>query len=253
LKGFKENKMAGIKEVVEILKSSKYAVAFTGAGISVESGIPPFRGEGGVWEKYGEEMFDINYFNAHKQDCWNMLCDGFYTSTLNAKPNAAHIVLAKMEKAGLIKSVITQNIDELHSKAGSKKVYQLHGRAMDLVCQKCGQNYNVADFDLKSAPKCKKCGQILKPAFVFFGESLPEYDFSHANADCLKCDTMILIGSTGVVYPAAGFPTLAKQNGAEIIEINPHESAFTNSITDIFIKKPASQALLEIADGLNLS
>ncbi|MDR2709432.1 MAG: NAD-dependent protein deacylase [Elusimicrobiota bacterium] len=242
-----------IDQAIGYIKNSKYAVAFTGAGISVESGIPSFRGKGGVWEKYGEDMFEIDYFNSHKVKCWRLLSMGFYAKTLAASPNPSHNVLAKMEEQGVIKSVITQNIDGLHVKAGSKKVYHLHGQASVLICQTCGNAYEVFKFDLQDGPpRCETCGDILKPNFVFFGENLPEYDIRHATVETVKCDLMLVIGSTGIVYPAASFPAQAKTNGAKIVEINPHRSKFTNTITDMFIQMPASQAFKLIARGLGL-
>jgi NAD-dependent deacetylase len=238
-----------IIKAVEEIKKANYTAAFTGAGISVESGIPPFRGDNGIWNKYEEKLFDINYFQNHTKEAWDMLCGGFYESMFEAKPNKAHTVLARMEKEGELKSIITQNIDDLHRKAGSKVVYELHGNAANLICLRDGSKYSVFEFDLKSAPKCKKCGKILKPDFVFFGQQLPEYDLNKSIEDSRKCDLMIIIGSTGIVYPAAGLPPIAKQNGAKIIEINPAPSAYTNSITDIFIKEKAGKAMEEI-EGL---
>ncbi|MDR3112376.1 MAG: NAD-dependent deacylase [Elusimicrobiota bacterium] len=228
---------------VEKILNSKYCVAFTGAGISVESGILPFRGENGIWNRYEEKLFDINYFRLHPQKSWSMLCDGFYEMTLKAKPNRAHIVLSKLEKSGFLKSVITQNIDNLHRKAGSKTVYELHGNASVLCCAKDGLQYSVDDFDLKKPPRCLKCNNLLKPNFVFFGEMLPEFDMSNSVSNCRQCDVMIIIGSTGTVYPAASLPGLAKQNGSQIIEINIQPSAFTDSVTDVFISMEAGEAL----------
>jgi NAD-dependent deacetylase len=235
-----------IKEIVDNLKKSKSTVAFTGAGISVESGIAPFRGENGIWNKYEEKLFDINFFVTHMQETWNMLRDGFYETTLKAIPNAAHIVLAKLEKEGLLQSVITQNIDNLHAKAGSKIVYEIHGNAQRLLCIKDNTNYSVNDFNLKTAPRCKICNSILKPDFVFFGEMLPEYDLTMAVKASSFCDVMIVIGSTGTVYPAASLPLEAKKHNAIIIEINPTPSTFTNNITDIFVPLKATEAMTEI-------
>lgn len=229
-----------LKEAADLIKKSKYAIAFTGAGISVESGIPPFRGENGIWNKYEEKLFDIVYFNSHKKEAWDMLCDGFYENAVRAKPNAAHFLLAELEKNGNLKSIITQNIDNLHTKAGNKTVYEVHGNIANLLCQTDGSKYSIADFDLKSAPLCRKCGAILKPDFVFFGEQLPEYDLNKSIEDCHKCDLLIIIGSTGIVYPAASMPNLAKENGAKIIEVNPQESVYSNTIADIYIKMGAA-------------
>ncbi|MDR3244254.1 MAG: NAD-dependent deacylase [Elusimicrobiota bacterium] len=235
--------MENIIKAAKEIKKSKSAVAFTGAGISVESGIAPFRGENGIWNKYEEKLFEINYFLAHTKEAWDMLCDGFYEGTIKAQPNDAHLVLARLEKEGKIKAVITQNIDDLHTKAGSKTIYELHGNASRLHCTKDGSKYSVFDFDLKTAPKCKKCGSMLKPDFVFFGEQLPQDDFNLSIQSSRNCDLMLIIGSTGIVYPAASLPPLAKENGAKIIEINPSPSAFTNTIADIFIPMKAGEAM----------
>jgi NAD-dependent deacetylase len=239
-----------IKNAANALKESRYTIAFTGAGISVESGIAPFRGENGIWNKYEEKLFEINYFSSHTKEAWKMLCDGFYEANLKAIPNAAHIALAKLEQNGIIKAVITQNIDNLHTKAGSKNVYELHGNAEKLICINDTSKYSVQGFNLKTAPCCKKCGAMLKPDFVFFGEMLPEKDTHNSIEASKKCDVMLVIGSTGVVYPAASFPFEAKKNGAIIIEINPEPSAFTNEITDIFIPMKSAKAMAHILDLL---
>ncbi|MDR1942359.1 MAG: NAD-dependent deacylase [Endomicrobium sp.] len=238
--------MDEIKLAAEILKNSKYAVAFTGAGISVESGIPPFRGSNGIWNKYEEKLFDIDYFSVHTKEAWDMLCDGFYKTTLNAQPNAAHFALAELEKRKIIKAVITQNIDGLHTKAGSLIVYELHGSGATLTCMSDGSKYQTEDFDLNAAPVCKKCGKLLKPDFTFFGEQLPQEAYQNSVAASSKCDVMLLVGSTGTVYPAASIPQLAKQHGAKIIEINPSPSSFTNSVSDIFIPLKAGEAFKNI-------
>jgi NAD-dependent deacetylase len=243
-------KMELTKSAARALKESKYAVAFTGAGISVESAIAPFRGENGIWNKYEEKLFEINYFYSHTKEAWEMLCDGFYEATIKAIPNAAHNALAKLEQKGIIKSVITQNIDNLHTKAGSKNVYELHGNATKLTCIRDGNKYLVQDFDLKIAPSCKKCGAMLKPDFVFFGEMLPEKDMRMSIDASRNCDVMLVIGSTGVVYPAASLPFEAKRNGATIIEINPKSSAFTNEIVDIFIPMESAKAMMQISELL---
>jgi NAD-dependent deacetylase len=241
-----------IKNAVTVLKESKYAVAFTGAGISVESKIAPFKGENGIWNKYEEKLFEISYFTSHTKECWQMLCDGFYEATLKATPNAAHSALAKLEQKGIIKAVITQNIDNLHAKAGSKNVYELHGNAWKLICINDASKYFVKDFDLKTAPCCKKCSAALKPDFVFFGEMLPEKDMCASIEVSKKCDAMLIIGSTDIVYPAASLPFEAKRNKSVIIEINPMPSAFTNEITDIFLPMKSAKAMTQILDLLNL-
>ncbi|MDR1244118.1 MAG: NAD-dependent deacylase [Endomicrobium sp.] len=241
-----------VQGAINVLGKSKYVIAFTGAGISVASGIPPFRGENGIWNKYEEKLFDINYFINHTQETWSMLCDGFYATTLKATPNAAHVAIAQLEQGGLLKSVITQNIDNLHTKAGNKNVCELHGNAQRLICMKDNSKYSIYNFDLQVTPRCKLCGAILKPDFVFFGEMLPEYALQMSIKACSMCDVMLVIGSTGTVYPAASLPFEAKKHKATIIEINPSHSAFTNNITDIFIPLKATKAMTEIIKHFNL-
>jgi NAD-dependent deacetylase len=239
-----------IKELVTILKRSKNAIAFTGAGVSAESGIATFRDENGIWNKYEEKLFEIDYFTEHTEKAWGVLCNEFYETMLRAKPNTAHTALAHFEHKGFIKALITQNIDNLHKKAGSKVVYELHGNAANLKCIKDDSKYLIKDFDLKTAPRCKKCNNILKPDFVFFGEILPNYDMSMSLKASLKCDVMIIIGSTGIVYPAASFPFHAKRNNAIIVEINPRPSAFTSEITDIFIPMKSVKAMEKLENLL---
>jgi NAD-dependent deacetylase len=235
-----------IKKAAQILAKSNRAAAFTGAGISAESGIATFRGHGGIWDKYEEKLFEIDYFKKHTEEAWAMLCGGFYKDTLAAKPNAAHMALAALEEKGIIKEIITQNIDNLHTKAGSKTVYELHGNAGRLHCLYDNTKYSIEEFSLETAPKCRQCNALLKPDFVFFGESLPKHDMIMSQKAALECDVMLIIGSAGTVYPAAALPQTASENGATIIEINPSPSAFTQQITNIFIPMKAGKAMQEL-------
>lgn len=226
-----------IKETAEIIKRSKFTVAFTGAGISVESGIPPFRGEGGLWNKYNPEVLDLGYYLDNPGECWIYIREIFYDFFADAKPNKAHQVLARMEQEGLLHSVITQNIDNLHQEAGSHIVHEFHGNSKRLKCQKCGEIFDVRNFNLKNIPpRCSGDNEILKPDFIFFGEAISPSAFENSFADAEKCEVCIIIGSTGEVTPASFVPRTAKQNGATIIEINPKESMFTNSVTDIHLQ-----------------
>lgn len=240
-----------IQKVVNLILNSKYAVAYTGAGISVESGIPPFRGENGLWSKYDPKVLDLNYFQLNPEESWKVIKEIFYDFFGEAKPNDAHIALAEMEKKGLLKAVITQNIDNLHYEAGSKEVYEFHGNSRMLVCQKCFKKTLAAETDLSKVPLCDHCHSVLKPDFIFFGEGIPEMAYRKSFAAAEKADVVLIIGSTGEVYPAASIPPLAKQNGAKIIEINPKKSLFTDSITDIFIPGKASEVMRKILIGIN--
>jgi NAD-dependent deacetylase len=236
-----------LKKAALVIKKSKYGVAFTGAGISVESGIPPFRGANGLWSKYDPNVLDINYFHAHTLQAWEVIRELFYDFFGKATPNEGHKILAMWEKQGLIKSVITQNIDNLHQEAGNKTVYEFHGTASTLACVKCGKKINAKDVDMQIIPpKCNKCSGVLKPEFVFFGEGIPRLANDNSFADAKKSDVFIVIGSTGEVMPASMLPYAAKENGATIIEINPEPSNFTYQITEIHLQGKAGEILPKI-------
>lgn len=240
-----------IKETVKIIRESQFAIAFTGAGISVESGIPPFRGEHGLWNKYNPEILDIGFYLKNTVDCWYYIREIFYDFFANAVPNAAHNILAEMEQKGFLKSVITQNIDNLHFEAGNVNVHEFHGNSKRLLCLQCERHYNADEFDFKEIPpRCKHDNAILKPDFIFFGEGISPDAFQNSFADAEKADVCIIIGSTGEVMPASSVPRTAKQNGAAIIEINPEKTLFTSKVTDIHLRGKASEIMEQIAKQL---
>ncbi len=162
------------EKAAQIIKSSKRCAAFTGAGISVESGIPPFRGKNGLWNKYDPQIFDIQYFNSHTRQSWEVIREIFYDLFGKVKPNAAHYALAELEANNMLSSVITQNVDNLHYDAGSKIVHEFHGSLKKLVCLNCATKYKISQIDLNILPPvCKKCNGILKPDVIFFWRSYP--------------------------------------------------------------------------------
>jgi NAD-dependent deacetylase len=237
-----------IQETAKLIRQSGYTVAFTGAGISVESGIPPFRGEHGLWNKYDPKVLDLGYYLQNQEKCWHSIREIFYDFFAEARPNKAHQVLARMEQAGLLRSVITQNIDNLHQEAGSVRVCEFHGNSKRLKCLKCGRIYPSAEFGFKNIPpRCRDDNGILKPDFIFFGEGIPYEAYSQSFEDAERAEVCLVIGTTGEVAPASYIPRTAKQNGAVIIEINPEESLFTRQVTDIHLKGKAGEimALLE--------
>jgi NAD-dependent deacetylase len=237
-----------LKTAAERIKNAQYLTVFTGAGISVESGIPPFRGESGLWNKYDPSILDLTRYLYSPEEVWPVIKQLFYDFFTNAEPNGAHRILAKWEKSKVVKAIITQNIDNLHQAAGSREVIEFHGNSNYFICSKNSDHFfktNEIDFN-NHYPKCPKCNSLVKPSFVFFGEQIPMKAFSDSNHHASKTDLMLVIGSTGEVVPAANVPWYAKRNGAFIIEINPDNSTFTQSITDIHIKEKASKALLEI-------
>lgn len=237
-----------IEKVKQILKHSKYCIAFTGAGISVESGIPPFRGELGIWNRYDSQLLELDYFLRNPETSWKAVREIFYDFFTDAKPNAAHLALAKLEDEGIVKAVVTQNIDNLHFEAGSREVYEFHGNSQKLKCIKCAHTVSAKSIDLSIIPpKCEKCGSLLKPDFIFFGEGIPPKAYEKSFNAARKADVVLVIGSTGEVMPACQVPIEAKRNGAFIIEINPYESNFTNMITDLHIKMEAGKAMDAIA------
>jgi len=240
-----------IQEAGRLIKNAGCFSAFTGAGISVESGIPPFRGENGLWSIYDPDTFEIGYFLQYPEKSWELLRKLFYETFERAEPNQAHLVLAELEQKGLLKALITQNIDNLHYRAGSKNIIEYHGSSRELICTTCGNYYPVSPQLLQKLPPLCGCGGILKPDFVFFGEGIPPRAAVDADRVSEETDVMIVIGTTGEVYPAAIIPQNAKQNGAAIIEVNTHLSQFTNTITDIFLEGKASEIMTEIRDMIN--
>ena len=239
-----------IEKAAELIRNAKHVTAFTGAGISVESGIPPFRGENGLWSIFNPIFLDINYFHHNPLKSWKLIKEIFYDFFGKAKPNAAHFALSEMEKSGYINSVITQNIDNLHQEAGSKEVYEFHGTSRDLICTNCNKIYSATNIDLSQLPpKCEKCGTVLKPDFVFFGEPIPEPARTNSFAETEIADVFVLIGTTGEIMPASIIPIEAKRNNVKIVEINIQPSNYTNKITDIFLEGKATkimQKLLEL-------
>lgn len=235
-------------KAAEFLRHAEHGLVFSGAGISVESGIPPFRGDGGFWSKYDPRYLELDYFLQFPEKSWEILKEIFYEYFADARPNPAHTSLAQLEKAGIIKAVITQNIDNLHQLAGSKSVYEFHGNTGEMVCVRCGKIYSSADISLqKLPPVCSSCTGILKPNIIFFGELIPTDVSVAAFAAAEKCDVMLLVGTTGEIMPAAMLPYTAKRhNDAIIIEINPHESDYTGELTDIFLQGRAGEILPEL-------
>ncbi len=238
------------KEVSELIRKSRYTIAFTGAGISVESGIPPFRGKGGLWNKYDPDTLDITNFRRNPAGVWPCIREIFYEHWGQALPNDAHKALAGMEEMGLLKGIVTMNIDALHQKAGSQNVVEFHGTLDTMVCESCGKIFDSKDVNLaKMPPKCG-CGGVLKPNFIFFGEGIPSDAYEKSMVMARQADLVIVVGTTGEVMPACYIPTIAAQKGAKIVEINPTESSYTHNITTHYIKETAGKALASIMEYL---
>ena len=244
--------MNNYEEAINLIKNAKRITAFTGAGISVESGIPPFRGETGLWSKYDPIVLDINYFLNNSKESWKVIKEIFYDFFGKAKFNDAHKGLAIMENNGFLHDIITQNIDNLHQEAGSKSVYEYHGTSHTLVCLKCKKSYHFNDINLNNLPPyCKNCNGLLKPDFIFFGEGIPVKAAEKSEEDARKSDLFIVIGTTGEIMPASMIPYIAKNNGAKIIEINIEKSSYTDSIADVFLQDKATIAMNKILEMMN--
>ncbi len=236
----------------QILRASKRNIAFTGAGISVESGIPPFRGEGGLWSKHNPIFLDIEYFHKYPRDSWKKIKEIFYDFFGKAAPNEAHRKLADLESRGWLDGIITQNIDNLHQAAGSQSVIEFHGSSQTLICTRCGAHQQASSVDLENLPpRCKDCDGVLKPDFVFFGEPIPKDAHENSFAEVERAGSFLIIGTTGEIMPASIIPIVAKSNGVKIIEINIKPSKYTNDITDVFIQEKASIAMGALSEILS--
>ncbi|MEM0468353.1 MAG: NAD-dependent protein deacetylase [Pyrobaculum sp.] len=231
----------------DLLLTSRHCIVFTGAGISAESGVPTFRGAGGLWENYRpEDLATPQAFFNNPTLVWSWY-RWRQEIVYNAKPNAAHYAVAELERMGIVKAVVTQNVDGLHQRAGSVNVIELHGSLWRARCTKCGAVYQLNSPVEVDAPVCEKCGGLLRPDVVWFGESLPAEAWRRAVELAVSSDLVLIIGTSGVVYPAALIPQIAKSNGAVLVEINIQESALT-PLVDIFIKGRAGDELSKIVE-----
>jgi NAD-dependent deacetylase len=222
-----QDHMTEIDRLREMIDGARRIVAFTGAGISTESGIPDFRSPGGIWTKYQPIYFD-DFMSSEemRREAWRRK---FATdeTMVKAEPNAGHRALARLVEQGRMTAIITQNIDGLHQRSGvpESKIIELHGNTTYATCLDCGQRHELAP--IKQAfqadgtlPVCEKCEGIVKTATISFGQAMPEIPMARAQDETLQCDLFIVLGSSLVVYPAAGFPRVAKRRGAKLVILN---------------------------------
>ena len=234
---------AAIQQAAALIKDSRYLLAFTGAGISADSGMPTFRGPGGIYGSYDEQHLELSFFKRDPATAWKTIRAIFFEFTMAAQPNDAHLILAAWERSGRLSMTVTQNIDGLHRRAGSMALSEFHGSCDELVCMTCGEHQPAERGILAKLPPHCGCGGIYKPDFTFFGEGIPPTAYASAMAAAQAADTCLIIGSTGSVYPAASIPRQIKQRGGRIIEINPEASEFTRDIVDVFIPLGAAVAM----------
>jgi len=229
-----------MKKAARAVADSSLTLALTGAGISVESGIPDFRSKGGLWDRYDPEEYASLYsFQRNPEKVWQMLREMEETVD-KARPNAAHVGLAELEAMGLLTSVITQNVDNLHQEGGSRDVIEYHGNSRSLTCLWCNRRYDYTEKKGEYPPYCD-CGRILKPDVVFFGEPIPMEAVTRSYELASSCQVLMIIGTSAVVSPFNVLPRQAKQVGATIIEINLERTVLTDHITDILLLGRATE------------
>ena len=237
-------------QAINLIKNARRGVAFTGAGVSVESGIPPFTGRGGLWNTYDPKFIELDFFYENPKRSWEEMKKIFFTCMNEALPNKAHQMIAALETRGGFAGVITQNIDGLHQKAGSKNVQEFHGTIKKMHCINCGRVYQTDDVNLDSLPPVCSCGGVLKPDFVFYGEGIPPAAYQNSVELAQNADVMLIVGTAGQVMPACSLPLLAKQYGAKIVEVNTQPSAFTDGVSDYFYQMKATEFFARLEQEL---
>lgn len=231
-----------LEDVVDAIIKSKYCIAFTGAGVSAESGIPTFRGENGLWKRFrAEELATPEAFSRNPVLVWEWY-RWRMRIVFKAKPNRAHKALAELEDMGLLKCVITQNVDGLHKLAGSRCVVELHGNIRRVKCTRCSYRQVLDKPPDEIPPKCPLCGNLLRPDVVWFGEPLPEDVWRKAFEHASRADIVLVIGTSGVVYPAAYIPYIVKEHGGLVVEINISDTPIT-TIADYVLRGKAGDIL----------
>ena len=243
------------RQVAQWLASTNRAVAFTGAGISTESGIPDFRSASGIWTRYRPVTYQEFVASAEsRQELWRQKSEA-YRNFAAAKPNVGHEKLARWEADGYLQGIVTQNIDGLHQAAGSRNVWELHGTARQIECIECGVHFApeplVEQFLANDeVPACVACGGWLKSAIVLFGQMLPAETFQAALELCRSCNLLLALGSSLVVEPAASLPRMARQSGARLVIIN-REPTEQDELADAVLNVSIGTALTEIDRWLN--
>jgi NAD-dependent deacetylase len=236
-------------DLIAKLSSLERVAALTGAGISAESGVPTFRGANGLWSKLKpEELANFDAFLRNPE-----LVSEWYKHrrevTRVAQPNPAHYALVEMEKMFPQFTLITQNIDNLHRRAGSRNIAELHGNIEKNYCLDCGARYDGKDFDANNSFRCSKCGGLIRPDIVWFGEMLPPDQWEVAEKAAESAEAMLVIGTSAVVYPAAQLPMTTRSHGGMIVEINV-ERTDLSEFADVFIQGSASEVLSELVDKI---
>jgi NAD-dependent protein deacetylase/lipoamidase len=239
-----------VERAAELLSAARRGLALTGAGVSAESGIPTFRGEGGLWKLYDPiKVASIDYFMADPSAYWSVAKDRGRVA-LAARPNPGHLALADLEAAGHLNAVVTQNTDGLHQDSGSRRVIEVHGSGRTVECLDCGRREPRAEvqarLDVEMPPRCRACGgTVLKPTVVLFGEPMPEAAVHEAFELARRADVMLVVGSSLAVYPAADIPLIALRSGARVVVINAEPTPF-DRLAEVVIHGRSGEVLPEI-------
>ncbi len=234
------------EQAVRLWRGAEHVFALTGAGISVPSGIPDFRSPGGLWAKFNpDRVATAQALHSRPREVWEFLL-ACLPLLDRARPNAAHVALAELEKSGRLDGVVTQNIDNLHQEAGSTRVVEFHGSARRFYCQGCGKEYPVEQalrLTTRDIPwRCAACGQIVRPDIVFFGEAIPAQALDASRELAGKADLVLIVGTSGTVAPASMIPAGVKSRGGRVLEINLEDSACV-ALPDVRIQAPAEDVL----------
>ncbi len=242
------------EEVRERIRTAERVVVFSGAGVSRESGLDTFRGAGGLWERMRpEDLATPEAFRADPGKVWRWYA-WRYRQASEAQPNPAHAAVARLETLFPAVLVVTQNVDGLHQRAGSRSLLELHGTITRAVCERCGASRDMGEAVAESSerPPLCSCGGRFRPAVVWFGEVLPEEVLVRAYEEATFCDLFLSVGTSAVVYPAAGLIELAHQAGACLIEVNPEPTPFSH-VMDLRLAAPAGEALPALVDAIERS
>jgi NAD-dependent deacetylase len=238
-----------IGQAAKIIMNSKFTMALTGAGISVESGIPDFRSEEGLWSKFDPaEYASITAFRAKPEMVWEMLRE-MDKVVSQARPNKAHLGMGQLEEMGYLHCIVTQNVDNLHQMGGAKNVIEYHGNSSTLSCLWCGKRYKSEEKRDEFPPRCE-CQKILKPDVIFFGEAIPEYALNRSFQLASSAQALMVVGTSAVVSPANTIPAIARQNGAKIIEVNTERTHLTDTLTDIFLQGQAGKVMSDLVEAV---
>ena len=234
-----------MEQVRTLLKNARSIAVLTGAGVSAESGVPTFRGHNGLWKQYRpEDLATPEAFHRDPKLVWEWY-DWRRGLIAGVKPNAGHFALAELERRSPTFTLITQNVDDLHDDAGSQNVLKVHGSIWVVRCTGCGKERVDRTTPLAEIPPRCSCGELLRPGVVWFGEPLPPMVWQNAERAAELADVFLVIGTSALVYPAAGLATLAKRAGAKVVEINIEETPLSRSI-DAFLKGPSAELLPQL-------